>query len=224
MPAMPVAPGVLQLVIHTQDDEVSHDFINRMHVHYSGAAPTAAQLDTMAPTLLVSWSAQFGPLMTSDRKVAAIDIIDLSSPTGAVASLAGVTVGTLAGADLPSEICTVVSGQVARRYRGGHPRTYLPCGGQGELVTTRTWSGAHVAACVAAMTTFMGVASGAGWAGAGTIVPCNVSYYFGSHLVTYPSGRHRDVPTFRVGGPVIDTINSYVGRAQVGTQRRRVAA
>jgi hypothetical protein len=224
MPPMPVAPGVLQLVIHARDDDVAHDLINRVHYHYTGAAPTAAQLATMAPTLLISWSGQFTPLMQSSKTVTQLDIIDLSSPTGAQTSLAGVTAGTLVGAELPADACLVVAGQVSRRYRGGHPRTYLPLGDTTKLASSRTWDPTFVAAAVTAMDTFMGVTTGAGWAGAGTIAPCNVSYFAGFHNVTYLTGRVRSVPTIRPGGPVIDTITSYVGRQQVCTQRRRVAA
>jgi hypothetical protein len=224
MPPMPAAPGVLQLVLHHTSTHLTHDLINRVHYHYTGAAPTAAQLVTMAPTLLVEWASVFVPLMPAGVQVAGIDILDLSSSTGAQTALSASTPGTRAGTTLPADTCVVVAGQIARRYRGGHPRTYLPLGVAEDLAGPRTWSGALVTAAVAAMTSFMGVTTGAGWAGAGVITPCNVSYFLGNHLVTYPSGRHRDVPTLRPGGPVVDTITSYVGRLGVGTQRRRIAA
>lgn len=224
MPPMPAAPGVLQLVIHSRDNAVTHDLINRLHVHYSGAAPTPAQLVTMAPTLLVEWASVFCPLMHPAKSVSAIDIIDLSSPTAAQTTLAGVSVGTRTGAEVPVDNCVVVSGQVSRRYRGGHPRAYLPLGTITDVDSARQWNGSLATAAATAMIAFMGVASGAGWAGAGTITPCNVSYFAGFHNVTFPTGRVRSIPTIRPGGPVIDTITTFVGRTVIGSQRRRLAA
>lgn len=224
MPPMPPAPGVLQLVIHSRDAAVAHDLINRLHVHYSGAAPTPAQLVTMAPTLLVEWASVFCPLMHPAKHVTGIDIIDLSSTTAAQTSLTGSSIGTRTGAAVPVDACVVVSGQVARRYRGGHPRAYLPLGTVTDLDGARQWNAALATDAAAAMISFMGVAVGAGWGGAGTLTPCNVSYFAGFHNVTFPTGRVRSVPTIRPGGPVVDTITTFVGRTNIGSQRRRLAA
>lgn len=224
MPPLPAAPKVLQLAVLTHANNVDDVFVNKVHYQYTGTAPTPGQLASFATTVLTAWGSAFAPSMTDEKQFVGLDAVDLSSPTSATAEVTDSISGTLTGTVLPADACFVLSATVARRYRGGHPRIYLPLGAGVSLLSGRTWTTAFVGVVETANAGLVTAIEGAGWAGAGTLSPVNVAYYHGYTLVTYPSGRSRDVPTVRPGGPLIDPITGYVGRQQLGSQRRRVAA
>lgn len=224
MPALPAVSAVLQLAVETSNTDSSHPIINRFYVHYTGSAPTAVELTSFATTVLTAYSSALAPSTTADKTFAGLSVIDLSSAMAAQAEVTGSVVGAEAGEMAPLDSCLVLAAKVARRYRGGHPRVYLSVGTPTDFTDGRTWNGGFVTTVVTAWNGFVTALEGAGWAGAGTLSMVNVSYYQGFTLVTYPSLRSRDVPKLRVGGPVWDTIIGYVGRTQIGSQRRRVAA
>jgi hypothetical protein len=214
----------VQVAVETTSAGVTHPFINRFHVHYTGTAPTSVELASFATTVLTAWGAALAGVSGTDRSFTGLEAIDLSTPTSAQAAVTGAVGGTMGGGILPASACVVMAGKVARRYRGGHPRLYLALGDDTVVDTTRLWDTAWLATVLTAWSGFITALEGAGWAGAGTLAPCNVSYYEGYHLVTYPSLRSRDVPLLRVGGPVVDDITSWVTRVPIGSQRRRMAA
>lgn len=225
MPALPSVPKVLQLAVQTTKTSVPDLFINRVHYAYTGTAPTSAELSAFASTVLTAWGSAFAPSCPDNTHFVGLVAIDLSSPTAATAEVTDSIVGTEAGLLLPADVCFVLSATVGRRYRGGHPRSYLPFGVQQDLQTPRTWTSAFITAVTTANAGLVTAIEGAGWAGAGTLSPVNVSYYEGFTAVVNPiTLRTRDVPKLRVGGPIVDPITGYVGRAQLGSQRRRVAA
>jgi hypothetical protein len=198
-------------------------FINRVHYAYTGTAPTSSELSSFASTVLTAWGSAFAPSLPDIGHFVGLVAIDLSSPTSAVAEVTDSIVGTEAGTALPADVCFVLSATVGRRYRGGHPRSYLPLGVVSDQQNSRTWTAAFITAVETANAGFVTAVEGAGWAGAGTLSPVNVSYYQGFTPVVNPiTLRTRDVPKIRVGGPIVDPIVGYVGRAQFGSQRRRV--
>lgn len=52
--------------------------------------------------------------------------------------------GSAAGAGLPNNASTCISWKVQQRYKGGHPRTYLPPPGGDSLADSRLWLTSHV--------------------------------------------------------------------------------
>lgn len=223
MPALPSVPKVLQLAIQTELSDDNYKAINRVHFAYTGTAPSPAQLDSFATTVLTAFASALVPSMGNNKSITMVNAIDLSSPTAAVGEASGANIGTLAGLPLSDDDAMVMSATVARRYRGGHPRSYLLVGDSTKLDTGHTWDSTFLAAVQTAWAGFITAVEGAGWAGAGTLSPVNVSYYEGFTNLTSPAGRNYNVPKLRVGGPVVDAITTYVARALLGTQRRRLA-
>lgn len=222
MPALPAVPKVLQLAFGTENNANSYVDINRIHVSYTGTAPSVGSLNAFATTALTAFAAALAPSTASNKVFASLEAVDLSSPTSSVATVTLGTNGALGGGELPADVALVMSATVARRYRGGHPRSYLPVGDVTKLTSDVEWDSTFMTTVHTAWIAFITAIGGAGWAGAGTVAPVNVSYYSGFHNVTFPSGRVASVPTLRVGGPVVDLITAYVARARVGTQRRRI--
>jgi hypothetical protein len=161
-------------------------------------------------------------LMTSSVNITGIQSVDLTSPTGAVDTIAPTIVGTRAGGILPAEVAFVLSYEIARRYRGGHPRGYWPFGSDTDLFNPRVWQGTFPGVVVTAMNLFFGDVATAGAVFGTTYTHVNVSYYNGFLVVINPlTGRARNVSQLRGGGPLVDGVTSIVGRTTPGAQRRR---
>lgn len=220
MPALPVVPKVLSCTFKlTTGTDI--DVINRIFVQYTGTAPTNAQATTFAGAMHTAWDGNLRGLTPSSDTLTLKEVIDLSSPTAAVGSDATTDVGNRTGTALTAAECLVLSYEVGRRYRGGHPRSYFHWGVAADLLNTNTWATAFLTAVTSGWNGFTSSLFGAGWTGAGTLTHVNVSYYEGFTLVTNPiTGRGRNVAKVRAI-PLIDAITANVPRAYVGSQRRR---
>lgn len=222
MPALPSVPKVIQLAFATHNADGPYVDITRLHFSYTGTAPTPTQLASFATTCLTAWGSALAPSMQANKQLDGLNAIDLSSPTSAVAEVSTILTGALTGDPLPDDAALIMSAKVARRYRGGHPRSYLPVGDSTSLDTGRAWDTTFMGVVLTAWSGFVAAVEAAGWTGAGTIAPVNVSYYQGFTNFTPAGKRAYSAPTLRVGGPVIDAITGYTPRARVGSQRRRI--
>lgn len=198
-------------------------WLTRHYIQYTGTAPTNAQLHTFDASVITAYTAQVNPLQDNQTELTQVASVDLTSATGAVDITSAALVGSRSGAFLPGQDCMVISYEIARRYRGGHPRGYWPMGVQADLLNTRLWSTTFTGSVLTAMNAYFAALIAAGWTGAGTLSQVNVSYYNGFTVVTNPiTHRARNVPTVRVS-PTIDAVTSITPRQYVGTQRRREA-
>lgn len=220
MPALPPVPKVLRIVNETTDGNDLRA-ISRVYFQYTGAAPTAAQLNILAGAADTAWTGNMAPIYLAGNTHLGHVIEDLTSATSAVGSSTAATAGTRAGSAMAAGTALVVSFAISRRYRGGHPRMYLAAGGSGDLSTRQTWGGAFLAAANAAAQGYLDAIAAAVWAGGGVLGQVNVSYYQGFTPFRYPSGRYRNIPNLRVGGPIVDAVNSVSASPKVGSQRRR---
>lgn len=222
MPALPDAPGCLRCALSGTID-TSNQWLTRFYVHYSGTAPATADLATFIGAIASTYTTNIKPLHVGLVELTQIEVIDLSSPTSAVGVSSEAISGSKTGTSIGAGVAMVTSYEIARRYRGGHPRGYWPWGGTGDLSGNNAWSSSFLTTCTTAITSFYTAVLAAGWTGAGTLTHVNVSYYEGFSVVTNPiTGRARNVPTLRTA-PVTDNVTSVVCRSSLGSQRRRNA-
>jgi hypothetical protein len=195
---------------------------SRFFASYSGGAPTAAQLTTVAGQIMGAVVAELTPLQHSSWSTSNVIITDLTSDTSPVGEFAQVNPGTLAGGRLPSSTCALVSQKTGRRYRGGHSRVYLPLGDDTKLLTDSTWTGAFVTAFGTAWETVVAEAGAyinAVTSGAQLVM---TSFYDGFTNEAYGSPvKYRRVPTPRAAG-VNYVIVTYEAQANLASQRRRL--
>lgn len=219
MPALPSVPKVLKLVyqgVMTGGAKwVVGDFFG-----FTGSNPTNAELATFLSAVASAYTTNIAPLMTADRELTLLDVIDLTSSTSAAAELGVSIFGTRSDVALGAQIAYILKKEIFRRYRGGHPKQYWPIGGDTALADATHWGSAFVTAAQAGFLNQLTAIEAAGWAGAGTIDTVSVSYFEGFTNVLYPSGRYRAVPTRRVT-PFIDNVSGYAHNPLIGTQRRR---
>lgn len=223
MPSLPAVTSTIMVALNMSTGLGSPQ-VTRFFTTYTGTAPTVAQANTFAAAISTAWGTNVAPLKNANGGLLSVDVVDLSSPTSAVGSHVGTVSGSRAGTEPEASISMVSSYTIGRRYRGGHPRGYWPLGSTADIANPRTWAGAFVTAVDTGLAAFFTAVNAAGWTGAGTLTHSNVSYYSGFTVVTSPTtGRARNVPKLRVGGPTIDTVTAINARSSVGLQRRRTA-
>lgn len=221
MPALPPVPSTIK-VIYNLGIGTDTNAIVREYFGYSGSAPTAAQCITLAGVIRTAWGNNLKALVSANTNLISTTVIDLSSASGASGvDTTGIT-GTRTGTSLPAGVAVLVNKKVSRRYRGGKPRSYWPFFTNTDISSPSAWLAASVNSAQTAVNAFYTAVIGA-VVGSGAITQeSNVSFYNGFTVVTNPvTGRTRNVPKLRAGGPLVDTVTSNVVNSLPASQRRR---
>jgi hypothetical protein len=219
--ALPNVPSVLRTALKgtTTGGEV---WLTRFYSQYPGGAPSGSQLATFNNGIISAFSSRIGPYMTANKSLASVETTDLTSPSSAQLETTGAVTGSEPGPVLPLMACVVASYGITRRYRGGHPRGYWPMGAEADLASGGEWATASVAAFTSQISQFFNDVHSIIWGVSEITTHVNVSYYQGFTVVTDPiTGRARNVPKLRAGGPLVDPVVAVNARGIVGTQRRR---
>jgi hypothetical protein len=221
MPAMPPVPGVIRCQV---DFLVGSDAaaMTRFHVTYLGGPPSAADMAAFASDLSVSCASDLPGIMHPDTSYESVTLVDLSSSTGSVGFVAAPTVGVRTGGPLPAGAAVLANYSIARRYRGGKPRGYWPLGTDTDLLTRQTWQSASISDFTGGIGNIVNGLDGLSNGSTTIIVPASVSFYSGfTSVLNIITGRTRDVPKLRTGGPVTDIIFGLSVNSHVSSQRRR---
>lgn len=207
MAKLPPAPScIFCKVIGTAQG--GRPFNNLFHLSYSGGVPTSTQLNTVASQVLSAYSTQFAPLMVGQLSVTECTVADLTSDTSAIGSAAATTVGTATGAALSFQAAAVISWTIARRYRGGHPRSYIPGAAVTDMNSLTTWTPTYTGALQTAATAFR-ASMNALVVGSTSFTMVTVSYFTGK--VMRPQGLPFPIIANQVH-PRIDTQRRRLGR------------
>jgi hypothetical protein len=220
---MPALPSVAKVLKVQYDWTISEDLgaRSRQFFQYTGAGASEADMNTLASTIFSSYVTNLAPMAHPTRVLTSVEIMDLSSPTAPVGVSFDGGVGTRTGGDLPASAALLESGEIDRRYRGGHPRTYWPFGTDTDLQDAQTWTAAFLTAVTAALTAHFTDWSTDLVPGITTVAPVNVSYYEGFTVHTGTTGRARNVSTPRLA-PVVDAVIEYIIRLGIAQVRRRL--
>ncbi len=142
MPPLPAAPQIVE--VHVNGLINSIQWTNIFHLQYTGGAPTVAQLDTLSGAVLSAWATNFGPVVNTGVSCTSAISTDLTNAAAAQGSASATTVGSRAGTALSNAQSVVISWKVNMRWRGGHPRTYLPATVSSDIVSGRLFSDTYV--------------------------------------------------------------------------------
>lgn len=208
MPALPAVPGVCRVeLLWTQEGLPA---ANVMHIGYTGDPPIEADLVTLAEAICSNfWSLDFAANFSTGTTFVGCRVTDLSSDTGAVGEHTDGATGTDASGENPAQASMLINFSISRRYRGGHPRMYLPGLGKNSLATVSTWSSDAVSVASTAISAFLsGMTDLTFGANATTQMVC-VSY--------------TDAGAPRVD-PLVEPIAGGVVSGLMATQRRRIRA
>lgn len=207
MPALPVVPNVTKVTFAG----IYHDTIweNIWFTHYTGSPPGDTDADNYANYLVSNGVNLYQDEMSVDNEITEIRVVDLASDTGANITHALSEFGDRTGDFVPANVCLVASLVIDRRYRGGHPRKYLPWGTAGTYASgsTKDWDSAFIADCQSKLTTIISHLGGHVEGSTTWDDVVNVSY------VT--AGARRITPQ-------VDVVTSAIPRVRICSQRRRL--
>lgn len=202
-------PGLVQVrPRYTQSDVSAHIPENVLWFQNgSTTTPTLANLQGIAAQFDPLWGAVFAAYGPSVNKYTGSVVTDWSSNTGLAYNSVGVftpVAGGQAAGCQSSQVAILVSYQIGVRYKGGHPRTYLPYVSEG---VTQGSSGDQVTStCQTAIVNAYN-AMISGMKGSATLS--------GQTMVIY---RHRTNAALAQTYPFA----TFSVNAQTATQRRRV--
>jgi hypothetical protein len=195
---------------------------NRFYMTYSGAAPDTADLDAVAAAVGEWWGSSTNELCGTTVTLADVVCTDLTSDTSPEGSSLVDDDGTRDGAPVSANDAVVVSMPTGRRYRGGHSRAYLPYGVDADQIDDVTWAEDFYENCASDWAGMIEAAAGAIWGAGGTFTNVMASFYDGFTNVAYGTPtKYRRVPTGRDTAAFYE-ITGYVGKAKIGSQRRRL--
>lgn len=215
MPPLPAVANVIKTVLKGTSGEATElPWANILHWAFSGASPTEAFLSTLGGIIASEWSTHMAPEQVSNTTLTEIDLYDLTSNTAASAGVFPDVVGTRGDDELPAQVAYLVDYPIARRYRGGHPRTYLYVLGVADFLDAAHWSSAATTEVATHWAAFLNAILGYSASGVTINTLVNVSYV---------DRNVNPVPPYRRAVPLVDDINlSFMtGHQQMASQRRR---
>jgi hypothetical protein len=181
---------------------------------------TQADIQVLATAGFTAWSTALKGNSATNVSITECDALDLSNTTGVGFNYTATPVnGILSGGVQPSSLCMVISNKIADRYRGGHPRTFWPCGTQSQMSGEAAWTTSFQNSLAANQATYVSTVRAAAYSFGTTtlnhVVP-RYSYTYTSDPVKHKWTKER---TALLDTP---TVSSYVAVAKTGSQRRRL--
>lgn len=205
MPPLPAAANVLRVDVYCGGG-LDVGGLCRLHFKYTGGAPTTADCNSLATTVHNSFNTNLKALFNNTGGLGKIVVQDLGSNTGAQGINTTSAIGTRTGAYLSAGTAALINHKIARHYRGGKPRTYLPAFTATDMASPSAWVSASVTALQTGWDAFIAGIVGA-TSGSTTISAfANVSYYSGKTLRSTP---------------LVETITASVVSTLPASQRRR---
>lgn len=147
-------------------------------------------------------------------------MLDIATNSGLSGQWTGTNTGSRSGSQVANQIAMNVEFGIARRYRGGKPRMYLPAGVDSDFLGGSNWQSAFITSTNSAVASFFAALEALSIGAMGTLNHVNLSYFLGFKNFTTPSGRERAVPQYRPTA-VHDDVTGYFAKAVLGSQRRR---
>jgi hypothetical protein len=221
---LPASPCIrVRLIYNDGDGQLAG---NRLYFSYSGSAPSPANCVTLAGDVESAWASHIAGLCASGQyDLTEIDVLDIASDSGSSGQWTGSSGSTRSGTPLPLQCATNIEFNIARRYRGGKPRMYLPPGVTGDLATGGQYGGTFVSAVNTAVAAFISEIEALSIGSMGTLQHVNLSYYSGVYTTTPPwRGPGFKYPPKYRSEALLDTVEGYACKTEVGSQRRRRTA
>lgn len=218
MPPLPAVPNVLRAsLLWTISSDVSAR--TGLFFEYSGSAPNNTACSALAGDIFAAFAANNGD-WDHDTSLVGCEVIDLSSATGGVGIHSGSVPGGLSE-PISGASSVLANYLIARRYRGGRPRSYWPFGDATVVGNRQTWEATFITGVTNHLTAAFAACIGSTSGGCTITNHANVSYYDGFRVVTSPTtGRARNVPVLRAT-PLVDTIVGLNVATRIANQRRR---
>lgn len=215
---LPDVPCLRVRLVYSDTD--GNEMGNRFYLSYSGSAPTAANATTLATDIAGAWASDLIGAIQDNTSLIEVDVLDIATDSGLSGQWTGTHTGTNGSSLLPVGTSINCEFGIARRYRGGKPRWFLPSASATELLGANRWTSAFVTSVQSNIGTFFTDVTALSVGAVGTLNHVNLSYYKGFTNIMNSSGRERAVPTYRATAQH-DDVTGYFVKQIVGSQKRR---
>jgi hypothetical protein len=121
------------------------NIVNVFHVASVSGSWSQLDVNALATGMRAAFVNRFLSSLSTSYLLNTVTATDLSSINGRTGTATGSTPGTGGtGTSVPNSLAVVVSWQIARHYRGGHPRTYLGALATAILLNQTTFTSTFV--------------------------------------------------------------------------------
>lgn len=218
MPPFPPVPNCLQVEIGGfVDGTDTQNWLNRLHFLYSGSPPSNTTCSAIATTISLNWGSFIASLCPSPTSLDIVRVTDLTSDTSGQGESLTKRNGTRGDDSIPANAAVLISYPSGRRFRGGHPRTYLMVGGNADLQGAWQWNTTFAQTeVIGAWRGFINANLSISSSGTAMSQLCWVSFYHGKDPVT---GRPAVRPV-----PLVTAISvsEAVANLEMASQRGRI--
>ncbi|MBA0084905.1 MAG: hypothetical protein HRJ53_07915 [Acidobacteria bacterium Pan2503] len=185
-----------------------------LFMHTTAGPVVTADLTSLANNAAASWLANLAPRVPTTTVLREVVTEDLGHSSTIPGEWAGSHAGTYPTAGQSAEVATLVNFKIARRYRGGKPRVYLPQGVSAQMNNPVQWQSTYVSQVQGDWANFINAILSSSPPSATIDKQVSVSYFSGhSGVPPVPTPR----PTPLVDDVIYATVNSIPA-----SQRRRM--
>ena len=201
---LPPVPSVMRFAVSGTNQ--GQKWVNIFHSKYSNVPADAATVNAICQAVHTAYVNAFTTLWSSSTILITVDGQDLASRTAATGTFSLTHPGVQTTIPMALQVALCISWSISDRYRGGHPRTYLP-GIDGTFVTggrllTTAGHTAYLNAAAGFLTNMNAMtAGGSSWQ------MCCVRYFSQHQLLA---------------NPLVRTITGQSVHGRIDTQRRRL--
>jgi hypothetical protein len=220
-PPLPETPCVRVRLDYLQSD--AFDAGSRFFLSYAGASPTGANCIALATAIATAWSDNVASSVSSAVSLKEVDVLDIASNAGLSGQWTGTDPGTGGATQIASQVAGNVEFGIARRYRGGKPRMFVPGPPTEAVLDAGHFSPDYIANLNTGIAGFFTAIEALDIGAMGALAHVNLSYYDGFTNITNSSGRTRAVPKYRPTA-LVEAIVGYSTKAVYGSQKRRRTA
>jgi len=219
--AQVLAPGVAQMNLSGVHGAQPWSVILHWAWPNITQAWTLTDIQALADAGRSAWAANLAAHCATGVNLTSVQTVDIGSSTAVVGNNTTAVPGTGAGGAVAnSAMCALMSFTIASRYKGGHPRAYLPCGTNTDVLNEASWNTAFVTAMNTAWTGFAnGVSNGMSQIGGQNCLQ-SVARYKYDYVEDAIHHKFHKVRTSYVG---TFPVNGHKLASKFGTQRRRLA-
>lgn len=217
-----LVPGVAQAVL--SGVYTSQPWALVWHFKYDGNTTnwTQSEVSSLAASLRQAWANHAAALCPLTTHLTSVTTTDIGSTSPAVGQDATNVPGTASGAGIENaSICAMMNFHINVRYKGGHPRSYLPWGILTSLANEFTWSTAFQTAANQAIAGMINdVRANMPPRGSSQVSQVCPRYVY--TVVNDPV--HQKYVRQRTGLKSVDVVTTYSLNPTFGVQRRRLKA
>lgn len=217
---LPASPCVRVRLIY--EPPAANEAGSRFYLSYSGSAPTAANCSTLASDIEAAWVSHMAGLTPVLWSLNEVDVLDIASDDGLSGQWTGTEDGTRSGPGTPQQVATNVEFDIARRYRGGKPRMFLPPGVAADTANENEWNSTFIGEVNTGLAAFIEEIEALTVGAMGTLAHVNLSYYKGYNTTSPPwRGPGFKYPPKYRDAALLDSVEGYSTKAIMGSQKRR---